>query len=140
MAFVHLDVASAYSSYLSPSRPEDYVALLKEQRGTALCIADYGLHGAVRFTQAALDAGLTPILSLRVRVCAHRALRPWAEQPGELILLARNCCLMIGSDYGHADTATEIIDLQHLRASGEVDSRIVDKILCTNPARFYGLE
>jgi len=90
MAFVHLDVASAYSSYLSPSRPEDYVARLKEQRGTALCIADYGLHGAVRFTRAALDAGLTPILGLRVRVCAHRALRPWAEQPGELVLLARN--------------------------------------------------
>jgi predicted TIM-barrel fold metal-dependent hydrolase len=48
--------------------------------------------------------------------------------------------IMIGSDYGHADTASEIIALQKLRTSGEVEPRIVDKILCANPARFYGLE
>jgi len=48
--------------------------------------------------------------------------------------------IMIGSDYGHADTASEIAALQELRRKGEVEPRIIDKILCSNPARFYGIE
>jgi predicted TIM-barrel fold metal-dependent hydrolase len=47
--------------------------------------------------------------------------------------------IMIGSDYGHADTASEIIALQKLRSSGEIEPSVIDKILCANPARFYGL-
>jgi predicted TIM-barrel fold metal-dependent hydrolase len=48
--------------------------------------------------------------------------------------------IMIGSDYGHADTASEIQALQGLRAKGEVAPQIIDKILCANPARFYGIQ
>ncbi len=48
--------------------------------------------------------------------------------------------IMIGSDYGHADTASEIAALQRLRTSGQIDPAVIDKILCANPARFYGLE
>jgi len=48
--------------------------------------------------------------------------------------------IMIGSDYGHADTASEIIALQKLRSSGEIEPSVIDKILCANPARFYGIE
>jgi predicted TIM-barrel fold metal-dependent hydrolase len=49
-------------------------------------------------------------------------------------------CLMIGSDYGHADNASELLALAKLKASGALEPRIVDKILCHNPARFYGLD
>lgn len=49
-------------------------------------------------------------------------------------------CLMIGSDYGHADNASELLALKRLREKGEVEARVIDKILCANPARFYGLE
>ena len=48
--------------------------------------------------------------------------------------------LMIGSDYGHADNASELLALKRLTDNSEIDPRIIDKILCTNPARFYGLD
>jgi predicted TIM-barrel fold metal-dependent hydrolase len=48
--------------------------------------------------------------------------------------------LMIGSDYGHADNASELLALRRLKEKGEIDRAVIDKILFTNPARFYGLE
>jgi predicted TIM-barrel fold metal-dependent hydrolase len=48
--------------------------------------------------------------------------------------------LMVGSDYGHADNASELLALKRLKENGEVDPRVIDKILFMNPARFYGLE
>jgi len=48
--------------------------------------------------------------------------------------------LMIGSDYGHADNASELLALRALKDKGDVEPRIIDKILSANPARFYGLE
>ncbi len=47
--------------------------------------------------------------------------------------------LMIGSDYGHADNASELLALQGLKSKGEIAPHVIDKILCANPARFYGL-
>jgi predicted TIM-barrel fold metal-dependent hydrolase len=47
--------------------------------------------------------------------------------------------LMIGSDYGHADTASELEALRHLKESGEVPPAVIDKILDDNPRAFYGL-
>ncbi len=47
--------------------------------------------------------------------------------------------LVIGSDYGHADNASELLALRNLKEKGEVEPRIIDKILSANPARFYGL-
>jgi predicted TIM-barrel fold metal-dependent hydrolase len=48
--------------------------------------------------------------------------------------------LMIGSDYGHADNASELLALKRLKDNGEIDPQVIDKILCANPARFYGLD
>jgi predicted TIM-barrel fold metal-dependent hydrolase len=47
--------------------------------------------------------------------------------------------LMIGSDYGHADNASELLALRRLKEKGELEPRVIDKILFHNPARFYGL-
>jgi predicted TIM-barrel fold metal-dependent hydrolase len=49
-------------------------------------------------------------------------------------------CLMIGSDYGHADNASELLALARLKEQGDIDPKVIDKILCTNPARFYGID
>jgi len=48
--------------------------------------------------------------------------------------------LMVGSDYGHADNASELLALKRLKEHGDVDPQVIDKILFTNPARFYGLD
>jgi aminocarboxymuconate-semialdehyde decarboxylase len=47
--------------------------------------------------------------------------------------------LVIGSDYGHADNASELAALKRLKDRGDVKPRVMDKILCSNPARLYGL-
>ncbi len=47
--------------------------------------------------------------------------------------------IVIGSDYGHADTATEIDALRRLRLKGEIGEQAIHKILDENPRRLYGL-
>jgi uncharacterized protein len=47
--------------------------------------------------------------------------------------------LVIGSDYGHADTATEIEALRKLKQKGEVSAAVINKILDDNPRALYGL-
>ena len=47
--------------------------------------------------------------------------------------------LVIGSDYGHADTATELEALAKLSVSGEVSSLAINKILDDNARALYGL-
>ncbi len=46
---------------------------------------------------------------------------------------------MIGSDYGHSDTSSELEALRSLRTSGRLEPRIVDKILSHNPAQLYAI-
>lgn len=47
--------------------------------------------------------------------------------------------LVIGSDYGHADTATEIEALRKLKQQGEVGPIAIKKILDDNPRALYSL-
>lgn len=47
--------------------------------------------------------------------------------------------IIIGSDYGHADTSSEIEALRRLREKGELSPEIINKILCDNPKTFYSL-
>ncbi|MCY4583050.1 MAG: amidohydrolase family protein, partial [Chloroflexi bacterium] len=47
---------------------------------------------------------------------------------------------MIGSDYGHSDTSSELEALKSLKSSGLLEPRVVDKVLSDNPARLYGIE
>jgi predicted TIM-barrel fold metal-dependent hydrolase len=47
--------------------------------------------------------------------------------------------LLIGSDYGHADTATELEALRLLQDDGQAEPRIIGKILDDNARVFYGL-
>jgi predicted TIM-barrel fold metal-dependent hydrolase len=47
--------------------------------------------------------------------------------------------LVIGSDYGHADTATEIEALRRLKEHPAVNPRVIDKILDDNARALYSL-
>jgi predicted TIM-barrel fold metal-dependent hydrolase len=48
-------------------------------------------------------------------------------------------CLMIGTDYGHADTSSEIEAIRTLQARGRLSPRTMQKIVDDNPRAFYGL-
>ena len=47
--------------------------------------------------------------------------------------------LLIGTDYGHSDNASELLALRALGDKGELGSAVIDKILYENPKAFYGL-
>jgi predicted TIM-barrel fold metal-dependent hydrolase len=47
--------------------------------------------------------------------------------------------LVIGTDYGHNDTATEIEALRYIKSSGEVSATAISKILGDNAQKLYGL-
>jgi predicted TIM-barrel fold metal-dependent hydrolase len=47
--------------------------------------------------------------------------------------------IVIGTDYGHDDTSSEIIAIRKLREDGAINSATVGKILEDNPKRLYGL-
>ncbi len=48
--------------------------------------------------------------------------------------------LMMGTDYGHADTSSELEALQRLKDLPGVSSNVASKILGDNPSRLYGLK
>lgn len=47
--------------------------------------------------------------------------------------------IVVGTDYGHSDTSTEIEALRKLRSDGKVAPQSADKILDDNAKRLYGL-
>jgi len=48
--------------------------------------------------------------------------------------------LVIGSDYGHNDPSKEPEFVKNMRARADIAPPVVEKILCENPRRLYGLE
>ena len=47
--------------------------------------------------------------------------------------------LLIGTDYGHRDTATEVEALKRMSEDGNTPKASVDKILRTNPGKLFGI-
>ena len=47
--------------------------------------------------------------------------------------------LVVGTDYGHADTSTEIEALRKIKADGKISASVADKILDGNARALYGL-
>ncbi len=47
--------------------------------------------------------------------------------------------LVIGTDYGHADTSSQIEALRLLKANGKVAPSVIDRILDDNARALYGL-
>ena len=47
--------------------------------------------------------------------------------------------LVIGTDYGHSDNASEIEALRKLRREGNLTPQVINKILDDNPRALYAL-
>jgi uncharacterized protein len=47
--------------------------------------------------------------------------------------------LVLGTDYGHNDTASELDALRHLKREGQVDPQTIERILWDNAKALYGL-
>jgi predicted TIM-barrel fold metal-dependent hydrolase len=47
--------------------------------------------------------------------------------------------LVIGTDYGHGDTSSELNAISRFKAMAGVDPHVKRKILSDNPRRFYGI-
>lgn len=58
---------------------------------------------------------------------------------GYIVSYAGEDNLVIGSDYGHADTSAEIEALRRVREEGKLGQAVVDKMLDDNPRALYGL-
>jgi predicted TIM-barrel fold metal-dependent hydrolase len=58
---------------------------------------------------------------------------------GYVVSYAGEDNLVIGSDYGHADTSAEIEALRRVREEGKLSRAVVDKMLDDNPRALYGL-
>ncbi len=63
----------------------------------------------------------------------------WSDDLPGLLEQVGDDNLLIGTDYGHRDTATEVEALRRLATDGSVSPASVDKILSKNPAAVYGL-
>jgi error-prone DNA polymerase len=90
--YIELHLHTCYSFLEGASRPEDLVARAAQLGYTALAITDHnGLHGAMEFAHACVNAGLQPItgaeLTLRHGLCSQSDEEP---EPVHLTLLAEN--------------------------------------------------
>ena len=47
--------------------------------------------------------------------------------------------LVVGTDYGHTGQSTQIDAMRRLADRGDIEPRIIDKLLRRNPATLYGI-
>ncbi|MGO9569135.1 MAG: PHP domain-containing protein [Desulfomonilaceae bacterium] len=66
--FIHLEVQSAYSFLWGTFTPEELVREVVALGQKAVALTDDGLHGAIRFYKAAVQAGIQPILGARLSI------------------------------------------------------------------------
>jgi predicted TIM-barrel fold metal-dependent hydrolase len=62
-----------------------------------------------------------------------------SEDLDYLVSVVGEDCLVVGTDYGHNDTASEIDAMRLIRDQGKIDARVANKILDTNARKLYGL-
>ncbi|MCB2107460.1 MAG: amidohydrolase family protein [Rhodobacteraceae bacterium] len=61
------------------------------------------------------------------------------EDLPEIIKLVGEDCLMLGTDYGHSDTSTELKAHEMLMARNDISRAVADKINVANPKALYGI-
>jgi len=61
------------------------------------------------------------------------------EDLPHILAVAGEDNLVIGSDYGHADTASELLFIRSLAGRGDISEQAVNKMLGANARALYGL-
>ena len=56
-----------------------------------------------------------------------------------IISRAGDDCLLIGTDYGHTDTSSDVDAMAQFRQRTDISDVSKHKIICDNPCRLYGL-
>ncbi|MBI4524358.1 MAG: amidohydrolase [Deltaproteobacteria bacterium] len=96
----------------------------------------YAVHDlARRYARRGKDLGKHVLKDSRIYVACQTD-----DDLAYVLTYADDDNLVIGSDYGHADNASELRALQRLKENREVDPKITDKIVYSNPGRLYGLK
>ncbi|MBQ5338866.1 MAG: DNA polymerase III subunit alpha [Oscillospiraceae bacterium] len=92
--FVHLHVHTEYSLLDGACRIDRLMERVKENGQTAVAMTDHGvMYGAVQFYQAALDAGIHPVIGCEVYVAPRTRFdkdSSFDRSPYHLILLCEN--------------------------------------------------
>jgi len=87
-----------------------------------------------RFEQKGKTFSKNPLKDNRMYVaCQTDDDMPW------VLKYAGEDNIVIGSDYGHNDTSSEIEALRYLKDKSEISPAVIDKILCANAQALYGL-
>lgn len=63
----------------------------------------------------------------------------WTDDLKWLLSEVGDESLIIGTDYGHRDTATEVLALKRMSEDGNIPAAAVTRILEENPGRLYGI-
>ena len=104
----------------------------------------YVLHHLSRASSARLNAGGDADATLDWGPNLFRDYRLYvaAEADEDLPYLLTHIGedhIIMGSDYGHQDQSREDGMVAVMRRKEDVSAQVVEKILCDNPRRFYGL-
>ena len=108
--FVHLEVQSSFSFLWGAFTPEQLVQRVTALGQKAVALTDTGLHGAVPFYKAAVEAGVQPIVGIKVSI--------WDGSP--VTLLARdfkgygNLCRLLSITIDGGTTPTNLVTKQDL--------------------------
>ena len=125
MSFVHLHVHSEYSLLDGACRVGGLVARTKELGQSAIAITDHGvMYGAVNFYNAAIDAGVKPIIGCEVYVATRSRRDMDYDQDSRryhLVLLCKNAegygnlCQLVSRAFTEGFYIKPRIDMELLR-------------------------
>ena len=111
-AYVELRCRSSFSFLEAASNPEDLVRCAADLDYPALALGDRdGVYGAPRFHQAALAAGIRPIVGARVSIATADSER----EPTPLLLLVesrqgyRNLCRLLTRDHANRSKGESLV-------------------------------
>ncbi|MBW1937383.1 MAG: DNA polymerase III subunit alpha [Deltaproteobacteria bacterium] len=110
--FCHLDVHSAYSFLWGTFTPKALVDAVKARGQKAVALTDiWGLYGAIRFYQAAKDAGIQPVIGSRV--CLWDG--SWITLIAKTFRGYGNLCKIITAGMGNTKTGKPVVLHNHIR-------------------------
>lgn len=89
---------------------------------------------ALRFKRRGKRLSANPLKDNRMFVACQVT-----DDLGDIIKVSGEDNLVVGTDYGHHDTSTEIEALRLLKKDGKISPAAVDKILGANARALYGL-